>query len=66
MIEYVRHRLSKIEKNSPDAERILRDIYNELESKGYSHYEVYIFINSIIFENIQKIAIDYLKNKEKK
>lgn len=57
MKDYIAHRLSKIPKGASAIEqkKVLEDIYRELESKGFQHYEIFILINEVVCSNLHEL-----------
>ena len=69
MIEYIKFRLKQAELKSIEEKiRILKDIYQELESKGYNHLEIYAMINEVIINNLRNLnkKLKNLTNEEEK
>jgi hypothetical protein len=59
MIEYVRHRISKIDNSQPieEQKKVLEDIGKELMERGYTHFEVYALINRAVSQNLTDLKI---------
>jgi len=56
LINYIKFRLKQAElKPIKEKTRILKDIYKELEERGYSHLEIYSMINEVIINNLKRL-----------
>ena len=62
LYDYIKFRLdiATKRKEQPD----LENIYDMLMKKGFDHKEIYLTINKIILENIEKIVDDYQKGRK--
>jgi len=55
--EYIKFRLNNRKKFTVEADKkLLQNIYNEMEKRGYHHSEIYATINEVIIENIKKLT----------
>jgi hypothetical protein len=57
MIEYIKHRLNKINgtEDLQELKRIVSSLYTELEARGYKHEEVYVLINQACCDKIRAL-----------
>ena len=70
MIDYIKFRLKQAEfKSIREKIKILKDIYKELEERGYNHLEIYEMINEVIINNLKGLSSklkNLLKNEKEK
>lgn len=66
MYEYVRHKLSKLSCSTPFDKQVeaIKNLYNDLEAKGFHHAEIYTMITQVIIEQIQVAEAELKKLKE--
>ena len=63
--EYIRTKLAPTTK--PKAKittNILENIYKEMMKRGHNRKEIYITINEIVIENVQKLCNDFKKRRD--
>ena len=63
MIDYIKFKINKIEKNLSKAEqtKLLLDIYKDLEERGYTDRQTASMINSVISDNLMRLVNESLK-----